>query len=970
MAGGYDIREGDVVSFGAFRLFPTRRALFRDGEPVQLGSRALDILVALVERAGEVVPRRDLIDRVWPDLVVEEGNLRVHIANLRRVLGDGRDGARYVANIPGRGYCFVAPVGREAPPPADMAGNIAAGAGAAAAAGPAALPSVPRLPPRLARMVGRDETVAALSGSLARHRFVSVVGPGGMGKTTVAVSVAHSVLDDFGQAVFFVDLGSLADSTLVNAAVATALGFVPQAEDPLPGLLAFLAGRRILLVLDNCEHVVDAAATLAERLYSQAPHLFILTTSREALRAEGEHVHLLHPLDTPPSEEGLTAAQALAWPAIQLFMERAASGGYRSALTDEDAPIVAGICQRLDGLALAIELAAGRVGSYGIRGTAELLDNRFKLLWQGRRSALPRHQTMQAMLDWSYNLLSERDRCVLRRLSTFAGIFTLEAAQDVASDLDVPPTEVAEALSSLVDRSLVWASAYSGAAYYRLLDTTRSYAALKLAQSDEADAVARRHALHYCRRLAPETTPSLIAGGGDLPAQALLMGNIRAALEWSFSGHGDGALGVDLAARAAPLFLGLSLLHDCQRWCELGLARLDEADRGSAKELSLQAALAISAMFTKGNGREIRAAIERGLNLASALGSSEYELHLLAGLHIFLTRIGEFHDAVRVAERSATVAAAIGDPSAGVMADWMLGTAYHLIGDHAEALRYCERGLRRAAAGVMHVDFFGFDHRVRALIVLVRALWLRGFADQSARVAVQAIAEAERREQPVTLCIALIYTTTASIWAGELETAGQRAARLVEHAAKHSLGPYHAVGLALQGEIAIRMRQAPRGVSLLREALGALRAEQHQILTTPFLRALAEGLAECGQFDEASATIDGTLARARERGEAFHLPDLLRARGEILLTAPGPDLAAAEAALLRAVQCAQTQSAPGWELRAALPLARLWLRQGRRAEAREMLSAALHQFTEGFGTADLREARRLLHEAEHMGLTA
>ena len=954
MIGVDNPTANEVASFGPFRLSAAGRVLYRGDDPVVLGSRALDILVALVARAGEVVSRRELIERVWPDLVVEEANLRVHIANLRKALGDGRDGARYVTNIPGRGYCFVAPVLRATSAPAPAAHAVETPVSASPA----------HLPARLARMVGRGETVAALSELLASHRFVSVVGPGGMGKTTVAVSVGHALLDDFGQAVFFVDLGPLTNGALVCATVASALGFLPQAEDPLPGLLAFLAGRRLLLILDSCEHVIDAAATLAERLFSRAPELHILTTSRESLRAEGEHVHLLRPLDYPAPGFDLTAEQALACPAVQLFMERAIAGGHRFELTDRDAPIVADICRRLDGLALAIELAASRVGTYGVQGTAELLDNRFKLLWQGRRSALPRHQTMHAMLDWSYNLLSDQDRRVLCRLSIFAGIFSLEAAQKIVADAEVPAWQVADALASLVNKSLIWTSVFAGATYHRLLDSTRTYAALKLAESGEDEEVARRHASYYTESLSSGTLGGSLIRGQTMAVGAPHIGNIRAALEWSFSRPSANRIAVELAARSVRLFLGLSLLGECRRWCEQGLAGLVETERGTMKELALQEALAISGMFTLGNGEEIGTAIERGLGLAEALGSGEHQLHLLAGLHIFLTRIGDFRGALAVAERSAAIAPEIGDPAAAILTEWMLGTAHHLVGNHERAQLHCEIGFKRAAAaGPISVDFFGYDHRVRALIVLARVLWLRGFPDEAARIAEQAVEEGARRDHPVTLSIALIYTTTVSLWSGDFATAEERIERLIAHAARHSLGPYSAVGLALRGELAIARGQAAAGVELLRGALTELYAEQHHVLTTAFSRALAEGLAQTGHAAEAIAAIDGAIART-EGAETYELPDLFRARGEILLAQPQPDAAAAEEALRQSLKHAHAQSALAWELRGAIPLARLWRSQARDDEARDLLAGLLRRFAEGTDTVDLRAASQLLERLE------
>jgi predicted ATPase/DNA-binding winged helix-turn-helix (wHTH) protein len=955
VAGADDIRTTPIASFGPFRLNSIERRLERNDEAVVIGSRSLDILIALVERAGEILSRRELMARVWPDVVVEEANLRVHITGLRRALGDGKDGARYVANVPGRGYCFVAPVQwRNAAPRALPAADVVdrkPGHG---------------LPPRPMRMVGRAETVAGLSALLRLHRFVSVVGAGGMGKTTVAIAAAHALIDDFENAVIFVDLGALTDAALVPFSIASALDLQApvQAQDPIAGILAFLGGRRILLLLDCCEHVIAAAAAAAERLFSEAPQVHLLVTSREALRVEGEHVYLVRPLETPPSGVELTAGQALASPAVQLFMERAVASGHSSALSDADANIVADMCRRLDGIALAIELAASRVGTYGIRGTADLLDSGLKLAWQGRRGTVPRHQTLQAMLDWSYHLLSERDRRVLYRLSVFVGTFALEGGQTVAAEAEMDSFEVANALANLVDKSLVSTSVGEALTFFRLLDTTRAYAAAKLASSGEEDQVVRKHASYYAGKLKAEAIDAAVFRGRNFSAYAPHVGNVRAAVAWSFSGRGDRAMAVQLAARSAPLFLGLGLLGECEQWCERALAAMDD-ERGSETELALREAQAVSSMYTRGGRDEVRAAIERGLELTDALGKWRHKLHLLGGLSIFLLRRGDHHGALEAAKRSLDAAQDIGNDHDIAKADWGLGCVWHVLGDQDKAQRHLELGFERApVAAPVENDLFG-DHRVRARSVLARSLWLRGFPDRAGRVMRQAIDEGERGGHPGALGLCLIWACSVSLWCGDLARAAEHIERLTAHARRYSLRPFEVAAIGLKAELEIARGAPGSGVELLRSVLAALQADRYLGLWTTFSRALAEGLARIGECNEAVATIDAALAWAEQTGSASDVPDLLCLKGQILLSSSnGGSTEPAEQVLLQSLTAAREQSALGWELRSAIALARLWAVQGRPDAARDVLLEVYERFTEGFATVDMRMAAQLLEQIE------
>jgi predicted ATPase/DNA-binding winged helix-turn-helix (wHTH) protein len=433
--------HGESICFGPFRLFPAARVLEKNGQPLPIGNRALDILTVLVERAGEVVDHRELIARVWRGLVVCPSNLRVHMNTLRKALNDSTGTARYIANVTGQGYCFVAPIRRQDDPACE-------------------------LPPVLERIFGREHDVRTIAEDVMRLRFVTVVGPGGMGKTTVAVAAAHSLLEEFAGAVCFVDLGAVSDDVGFVATVASALGLTSHTESML---IEHLRAKRMLLVLDTCEHVIDAAASLAERLFNEAPGVHILATSREALRAEGESAFLLSPL------HGASA--------IQLFTDRATASGHSSLLTDTEARMVADICRKLDGMALAIELAATQAGTHGIVGTWNLLQRRHGLDLRGRRTAAPRHQTLRTVHDWSYRLLSIAEQGALRELSALTSPFTLEDAGDLTT---------IHTLEALIAKSLVSVlTGNDGSVRYCVLETTRAYVLEKEQESDEVSVPAR-----------------------------------------------------------------------------------------------------------------------------------------------------------------------------------------------------------------------------------------------------------------------------------------------------------------------------------------------------------------------------------------------------------------------------------------------------------------------------------------------
>ncbi|MBR0692750.1 winged helix-turn-helix domain-containing protein [Bradyrhizobium lablabi] len=936
----------DSATFGPFRLLPKARLLEKDGAPVHIGGRALDILICLAERPGEVIDKRELVKRVWADLNVDEGSLRFHITALRKAIGDGAEGpARYIVNVPGRGYCFAAPLASAPPSSPPPRG--------------ATTPSR-YLPAPPAKMVGRADAIERISTDLSLHRFVTIVGPGGIGKTSVALAVAHRQLLAFGGEVYFVDFGALRDPALVPGTIASALGLTVSAEDPVPGLLTFLRAHGLLLVFDSCEHMVDALAPLAERMVREAPKLHVLATSRESFRAEGERVYRLFPLDCPPQREGLGVADVLAYPAAQLFIERISENLSGFELGEHEAPLVAEICRRLDGIALAIELAAGRVNAYGIAGTASLLDSRFSLLWRGRRTAIPRHQTLSAALGWSYDLLPAVESATLRRLSVFVGPFTLEAAIKVTSYDGISEAEAVEAISNLLSKSLIATSAAGPSLRYRLLDTTRAFAADKLAGSGESDQAARAHAEYFRDLLNSIAIKSAgpQSGGGFLP-YADHLSNVRAALDWSFSDRGDRTIGMDLAASAAQFFIELSLLTECYSWTNQALAASEKHALDSRREMQLQTALGVSIMFTQGNTEAVHSAFTRSLHLAEELSDLHWQLWLLRGLHIYLTRIGDFHGALRTGEQGKAVARKLNDPASTLNVEWMLGVAHHLIGHQDKAVGLCESAMvQNPGLQRLNIGHLGYDDRIVALVALARGLWLIGRPDRAIEVARYTVREAEQLEQPLTLGIALIWTIYVFLWVGDWVSAESMIERLVDHSARHFLGPYQAVGVGQKGELLLRRGDIPGGLDHLRRSQATLYATRHRIMTTVFATAQAEAMTLAGQLAAALRVIDEAIVQIGNHGESFDMPEMLRVKGDIL--ARSGRFAEAESCLGKSLDLARRQCALGWELRGALTLGRHWQDRGRGEEARALIEPLCARYEEGFESLDMVRARDFL----------
>ncbi|MBO9558935.1 MAG: winged helix-turn-helix domain-containing protein [Caulobacter sp.] len=937
------------LAFGRFALSPSERLLTKDGIPVEIGGRSLDLLLALVTQPGRVLPKRELLSRVWPDVVVEDASLRFHMANLRKILGDGEDGARFISTQVGVGYAFVASV-----------------QGLTPAVTPAGQPPLAgRLPPRPTYLVGRADDVRSLIDRIGACQLLTVVGAGGVGKTTLAIETAYALVQRFAEGVSFVDLATLQDDGLVSSAIASALGITVQAEDPMVVVLGHLRDQERLIVLDNCEHLIDAVSRIVERMLEVAPRLAILATSREALRVRGEQVHWLASLDYPGETAGLTREQLLAFPAVELFVARASSAGGVLANDLEAVQVVADMCRRLDGMALPIELAAVRVAAHGVHATARLLGERLSLGWSGRRTALPRQQTLQATLDWSYGLLSEAERLTFDRLSVFLGAFSIEAALEVVVDDDLEIDVAAAALDELTAKSLISPDRLGGGGGYRLLEMTRAYARGKLLNRgrDDYNATARRHATRVLNRLVASEVWR--ADGGELRQAdlSLRLGQIRAALEWSFGADGDLDLAIPLAAASAPALLNLSLLAECRTWCARATAQLPDAHRGGSIELELQAALGLSLMFTRGNSDAAEKALRRALDVAAALGDRWNQLRILGRLHIFHERIGDFETALGWAATAVEVADAIAEPEALAVAASLSGVSHHLAGDQALARSELELALKLGLPSERgRTTYYGFDHRNRSGIALARTLWLQGYAERARRVASDTLRAAGQLQHPITHCIALIWTLSIHLWTADLDEAEDGLRAFAKLATVNGFGPYIAASGGFRGELAVRRGQGGEALGWIEESLARLHAARYELLTTSFSLALSQGLVLDGRSIEALDLLNATIDQCMRNGERLFMSELLRTKAAALGRKEGGDGRRAEALLLEAMAWARRQGARAWELRVAIDLADLLVAQGRKGEALAALEPLLASFSEGHDTADHLAAHRILDD--------
>jgi predicted ATPase/DNA-binding winged helix-turn-helix (wHTH) protein len=925
------------LGFGPFALYPRQKLLLEDGAPVDLGSRALDILVLLARRRGDVVSKAALIAAAWPDVFVDEVSLRVHVSALRRSLGDGVGERRFIKTIPGRGYSFVAPVA--------ALGDLAANGSATAWLAPER------------RIVGRDDLMAALETDLGGERLVTLTGPAGIGKTTVAVEVARRVSRSFGDGSALVDLAPLTDARAIPMTLEIAAGLSNLGAPTLENIAAALSERRMLLIFDNCEHLVESVAAAVEVLIAGTKAVQIISTSREPLGVRGEKLRRVEPLGLPEDDAGHTTAEIRAHPAIELFEHRARAVLDSFRIDDTNAGLAANICRRLDGIPFAIELAASRVDAFGLADISAQLDARMGFLDVSASRKAPRHQrSLRDALAWSYDLLAQDERALLRQLSVFAGAFSLADATDLVGA--ERRREAVLGIGGLVAKSLLSVDVRGLEARYRLLEMTRLFAAERLAQEDDEGAWRRQHADLVKARLeslATEVTPS------GAPAATRYIDDLHVALDWAFAAAPEAERAAALTLTAVPLWTQLSLHRECRRRTERALRLRREGPEKGAQDVALSGALGSAILYEEGPGPAALAALLAALGAARAPGDAEHELRALWALWSCHTNSGDYDGALAVAQDFTEAAgrSPIGDDA--LIAHRILGLTYYYRGEFGRARRHHEAMLGEYVPPPDGRDIrrYHFEQRVLAESIHSTILWILGFPDQARIVGDRSLGEAQSLGHPLTLTYALAIHLADIIGPfTDAEAARGDLRRLAEQADRFPWSPARMFLDTLQAMFEIRFGDAHRGVDRLEAALLKQRKARLWVGSTNALGFLASGYRRMGDFARARDAIEVALQQSRSHGELWCAAELTRFKGEIARDAGDPDAAAEffEAA----IEEAQAQGALAWELRAATDLARLWSERGRKPDAARLLKGTYAKFSEGFETADLQAAAELL----------
>jgi predicted ATPase/class 3 adenylate cyclase len=827
------------------------------------------------------------------------------------------------------------------------------------------------LPAPLDRFVGRVHEVGDIAHRLSRTRMLTLLGPGGIGKTRLAVQVANVLRDRFDDCVYFVDLSACRDVESVLLVVARTVGAREQGDLPLlDAIKEQIGSQTTLLLVDNFEQVSAAALTVAD-MVRDCPELTLLVTSREALNVSGEQIYPVPPLALPGAEgRRLSVAELGDFEAVALFVERARAVRPDFELTPENAAAVVELCEGLDGLPLAIELATARLALFSPDALVDRLRDRLDLLKGGARDAPERQRALRDTIRWSYELLTDDEQRLLALLAVFSGA-TVEAVEAVTARVQgLDGIDVLDGLSSLVRKSLL-RHVDAGAAGPRLsmLETIRDFASELLGDDPGLRARAQLAHAEYFAAWTLDHCQGLAGDERDAASERMAadIGNLKAAWRYWVADGDFEELG--------KLTDGLWLLYNARGWYHetaslitdlLGVLSSTPSNQELLiRQILLQTSLARVLMASQGYTTETERAYLRALELCEAQGKVPQLLPVLRGLSTFFIYRAEFEKSMRIGEQLLALAERFDDARARVEGHLVIGASEGLLARLPQGIDHLERGIAAYEGAPRTVGRFeaGNDPGVVCHVVEGMLLWMNGFPDRAREKAEEAVRLAERLRHPQSIAYAHFHTGLIHIWRREAERAAEHAQVVINVADAYDFPVWTAAASCLQGAAIAATGSAHDGLARFEAAMAQYRALKTPPVFWPSLLHLhASVLGLAGRPGEGIARIDEALQ------VVAGLPDPPTATSELLLLrgmlvlADSDDAAEAETWLVRAVQSADELDAPMLQLRASSALARLWCTQGKREEAGTLLGAAYGRLTEGFTTADLADARLLLDD--------
>ena len=843
---------------GNYQVFPDLRLLLRNGQKIDLSGKPFEIALLLIEANNAAVAKDDLLRRIWPNQIVEENNLQAHISIIRRALGSDRG---LLKTEFGNGYRLELPDAKAGDSPAPH------------------VSSQFQVPLTATPLFGRLEELSVLDRLIAAGNLVTITGIGGIGKTRLATELAHRSRRSFGDSIFFVELSSLTSAALVLPTIAakvnadlTATGSSENSTGPIE------QSARTLLILDGCEHLLNSVVEAIELLLRRAPALTIVTTSQEPLDIDGEQVLRLQPLGIP-TDDVKSLERASQFASVQLLISRIRSIDHDFLVDDTSTQQLCRICRQLDGIPLALELAGSRVPLIGLDEVVKGLSDRFRLLTAGRRTAIPRHQTLRATLEWSYELLSASEQRLLNRLGIFAGPFTLDSAATVSNTNDDSGPSAVDMISSLVAKSLVSRDTNSRQRFY-LFESMRAFSLEKLVGAGELSNIALRHSQFFCDRLSAASTD-----WRDMPLDKWLaeykddLSDVRAALDASIAEVDDAAISAELICESLPFWMQLSLLDECRIRASDILRRLGASGSIDASlEMRLQRALGASSAWAQGPTAEVAASWERTLILSQKNDDAEHQMQGHYGLWLYNLRSGAYEAAVKHADKLMSLGRTSGDTVAKWAGERAKGVTLHFLGDNAKAKDLIEGVLagHEYGRGRAFPLRFGVDQRIAGFAFLARVVWLLGDARGAEDAAEAAIIEARELDHVSSLCCALLEGGCA-LWAisgqwKELAEAGETAVKIAD---RYNLGFWRSYA---EGFIALAQSNISPSNSSLR-SLKAAAASLSRIGVHPgyslFTIGIARLQAHLGDIQSAKNTAD-ELIESIGSEQHWAIPEILR----------------------------------------------------------------------------------------------